>query len=52
LENPNGRRVDGEMILKLILGKYDVDMWTGFVWDMIRVQWRAVVSGKMNIRVF
>jgi hypothetical protein len=34
-----------------ILKKYDLLIWTGFVWSRRGDQWRALVSTVMNRRV-
>jgi hypothetical protein len=43
--------IDGKIILECILGKYDVKLWTGFIWLRIGSSGGALVNTVMNLRV-
>jgi hypothetical protein len=41
----------GEMIIKWILRKEDVKIWTRFTWYNICLRWQLLVNTVMNLRV-
>jgi hypothetical protein len=41
--------LDGRIILKVIIMKEDVRMWTGLIWLKIGGQWLAVVNTVINL---
>jgi hypothetical protein len=43
--------IDRRIILKLLLKKYVVRMWTGIHLAQNTAQWRAVVNTVMNLQV-
>jgi hypothetical protein len=43
--------IDGTIILKLILEKKDVRVWTEFVWRRMRGRWWTHVDTVMNFSV-
>jgi hypothetical protein len=50
---PEGKRdqgLDGMIILRWILRKWDVGLWTGLSWLRID-RWLAIVNAVMNLRV-
>jgi hypothetical protein len=48
LEEPG---VDGRIILRWMLRKWDVGAWTGSIWLRIGIFWRAFVNALVNLRV-
>jgi len=49
LEDPNEH---GRIILRWICRKWDVGVWTGFIWRRLGTSpWRALVIAVMNLRV-
>ena len=48
LEEPG---VDGRIILRWMLRKWDVGAWTVSIWLRIGIFWRAFVNALVNLRV-